>query len=42
MVWGNAVVKANNKEIYFAKDLQVGLFNNLIWDTGMDPDLDPF
>jgi len=42
MVWGNAVVKANNKEIYFAKDLQVGLFNNLIWDTGMNPDLDPF
>ena len=42
MVWGDAVVRANKKEIYFAKDLQVGLFDNLVWDTGMDPRLDPF
>ena len=42
MVWGDAVVKANKKEIYFAKDLQVGLFDSLVWDTGMDPRLDPF
>ena len=42
MVWGDANVKINDKEIYFARNLQVGLFDNLIWDTGMDPDVDPF
>ena len=42
MVWGDAVVKTDKKEIYFANNLQVGLFDNLIWDTGMDPSLDPF
>ena len=30
------------KEIYFAKDLQVWLFEKLVWDTGMDPSVDPF
>jgi len=42
MVWGDAVVKVNDKEIYFANDLQVGLFKTLVWNTGMDPNLDPF
>ena len=42
MAWGNATLSVNNKEIYFAKDLQVGLFEILVWDTGMDPSVDPF
>ena len=42
MAWGNASLSVENKEIYFAKDLQVGLFEKLVWDTGMDPSLDPF
>ena len=42
MAWGNATLSVNNKEIYFAKDLQVGLFEKLVWDTGMDPSVDPF
>ena len=42
MAWGDAVLKIKDKAIYFAKDLQVGLFEKLVWDTGMDPDLDPF
>ena len=41
MAWGNATLSVNNKEIYFAKDLQVGLFEKLVWDTGMDPSVDP-
>ena len=42
MAWGDASLSVKNKEIYFAKDLQVGLFEKLVWDTGMDPSLDPF
>ena len=42
MAWGDAVLKVKDKAIYFAKDLQVGLFEKLVWDTGMDPSLDPF
>ena len=42
MVWGDAVLKVKNKAIYFAKDLQVGLFENLTWDYGKDPAVDPF
>ena len=42
MAWGDAVLKVKHKTIYFAKDLQVGLFEKLVWDTGMDPALDPF
>ena len=42
MAWGDAVLEVKNKAIYFAKDLQVGLFNNLTWDYGKDPALDPF
>ena len=42
MVWGDAVLKVKDKAIYFAKDLQVGLFENLTWDYGQDPAADPF
>jgi len=42
MAWGDAVLKVKDKAIYFAKDLQVGLFEKLVWDTGMDASLDPF
>ena len=42
MAWGDAVLHVKDKTIYFAKDLQVGLFEKLVWDTGMDPALDPF
>ena len=42
MAWGDAVLHVKDKAIYFAKDLQVGLFDKLVWDTGMDPALDPF
>ena len=35
-------VDTKNKAIYFAKDLQVGLFESLTWDHGKDPSLDPF
>ena len=42
MVWGDAVLEVKNKAIYFAKDLQVGLFESLTWDHGKDPAVDPF
>jgi 3-hydroxyacyl-[acyl-carrier protein] dehydratase/trans-2-decenoyl-[acyl-carrier protein] isomerase len=42
MAWGDAVLHVKDEAIYFAKDLQVGLFEKLVWDTGMDPGLDPF
>ena len=42
MAWGDAVLEVKDKAIYFAKDLQVGLFDNLTWDFGKDPALDPF
>ena len=42
MALGDAVLRVKDKAIYFAKDLQVGLFEKLTWDYGMDPALDPF
>ena len=44
MAWGDAVLKVDDKDkaIYFAKYVQVGLFEKLVWDSGMDPALDPF
>jgi len=42
MAWGDAVLTVKDKAIYFAKGVQVGLFNNLMWDYGKDPALDPF
>ena len=42
MAWCDAVIEVKDKAIYFAKDLQVGLFEGLTWDHGKDPALDPF
>ena len=42
MAWCDAVLEVKDKAIYFAKDLQVGLFEGLTWDHGKDPALDPF
>ena len=42
MAWRDAVLEVKDRAIYFAKDLQVGLFDNLTWDFGKDPALDPF
>jgi len=42
MAWGDAQLKVKDKIIYFAKNLQVGLFDNLTYDFGGDPSLDTF
>jgi 3-hydroxyacyl-[acyl-carrier protein] dehydratase/trans-2-decenoyl-[acyl-carrier protein] isomerase len=42
MAWCDAVLEVKDKAIYFAKDVQVGLFESLTWDYGKDPALDPF
>ena len=42
MAWGDAILIVKDKAIYLAKELQVGLFDKLVWDNGMDPALDPF
>jgi len=42
MAWADAVLKVEEKVIYFAENLQVGLFPKLVWDSGDDPALDPF
>ena len=43
MVWADGTVTTNEeKTIYFAKNLQVGLFNNLTYDFGGDPSQDSF
>ncbi len=42
MAWADAVMKVEEKVIYFAENLQVGLFPRLVWDYGDDPALDPF
>ena len=43
MVWADGTVATDkNKTIYFAKNLQVGLFDNLTYDFGDDPSLDAF
>ena len=43
MIWADGTVKTNkNNIIYFAKNLQVGLFNNLTYDFGGDPSQDSF
>ena len=36
MAWCDAVLEVKDKAIYFAKDLQVGLFEGLTWDHGKD------
>tara|TARA_B100000214_G_scaffold371745_1_gene348712 strand:+ start:535 stop:1086 length:552 start_codon:yes stop_codon:yes gene_type:complete len=43
MVWANGTVSTNdNRTIYFAKNLQVGLFKSLTYDFGGDPSEDTF
>ena len=43
MVWADGLLStADNRTIYFAKNLQVGFFNNLTYDFGGDPSQDSF
>ena len=43
MVWADGTVTTDEgRTIYFAKNLQVGLFNNLTYDFGGDPSQDSF
>ena len=43
MVWADGTVTTDKqKTIYFAKNLQVGLFDNLTYDFGGDPSQDAF
>ena len=43
MVWANGTVTTDDDRIiYFAKNLQVGLFKNLTYDFGGDPSQDSF
>ncbi len=42
MAWGDAELRVKDRVIYFAKNLQVGLFKNLTYDFGGDPALDTF
>jgi len=42
MVWADGTVSTNNGIIYYARNLQVGLFNNLTYDFGGDPNQDSF
>jgi len=43
MAWADGLLStADNRTIYFAKNLQVGLFNNLTYDFGGDPSQDSF
>ena len=43
LIWGDGTLSTSeDRTIYFAKNLQVGLFDNLTYDFGGDPDLDSF
>ena len=43
MIWADgALATDKNKKIYFARNLQVGLFDNLTYDFGGDPSQDAF
>ena len=43
LVWADGTLSiSENQTIYFAKNLQVGLFDNLTYDFGGDPALDSF
>ena len=42
VIWGDGELYADDRIIYSAKSLQVGLFENLIYDFGGDPGLDAF
>ena len=43
MIWADGELStSDNRTIYFAKNLQVGLFDNLTYDFGGDPSQDTF
>ena len=42
MIWADGEISADDKKIYTAKNLQVGIFENLVYDFGKDPSLDTF
>ena len=42
VIWGDGELCVDDRVIYSAKNLQVGLFKNLIYDFGDDPALDTF
>ena len=42
VIWGDGELYADDRIIYSAKSLQVGLFDNLIYDFGGNPGLDAF
>ena len=43
IIWADGEISTNKgKTIYFARNLQVGLFQNLNYDFGGDPSLDSF
>ena len=43
VIWADGTVTTDkNKKIYYAKNLQVGLFDNLTYDFGGDPSEDAF
>ena len=42
MIWADGEMYADDKKIYAAKNLQVGIFDNLVYDFGKDPSLDSF
>ena len=42
IIWADGEVATNDRTIYFAKNLQVGLFQDLTYDFGADPSLDSF
>ena len=42
MIWADGEMSADDKKIYTAKNLQVGIFDNLVYDFGKDPSLDSF
>ena len=42
MIWADGEMYADDKKIYTAKNLQVGIFDNLVYDFGKNPSLDSF
>ena len=42
IIWADGEIATNDRTIYFAKNLQVGLFQDLTYDFGADPSLDSF
>ena len=42
IIWADGEISTSDRTIYFAKNLQVGLFQDLTYDFGADPSLDSF